>query len=244
MKLCIVQTRPHRGQLEENLNAHLLWVAKAAALGAEVVVFPELSLTGYEPEMAERLALEEDSSFFEPLAKQAELHRLSIAAGLPLQTTNGLCIATLCFHPGGFREVYTKQSLHPDEKAFFVEHSSHNGLFFDKERFALAICYEISRPEHIQKAMKHAPLMYVASVAKTAKGVEQASERLSEIAEKHSLYTMMSNSVGMCEDGLCAGGSAIWDREGKLLAALNAEAEGCLLLDSKTGDVLSLSAET
>ena len=73
MKLCIVQTRPHRGQLEENLNAHLLWVAKAAALGAEVVVFPELSLTGYEPEMAERLALEEDSSFFEPLAKQVEL---------------------------------------------------------------------------------------------------------------------------------------------------------------------------
>ena len=50
----------------------LLHVAPAHRMGAEVVVFPELSLTGYDlPGMAQA-ALQSDDAVFEPLRERAD----------------------------------------------------------------------------------------------------------------------------------------------------------------------------
>ncbi|MFP3681720.1 nitrilase-related carbon-nitrogen hydrolase, partial [Pseudomonas sp. SIMBA_041] len=52
MKLCAVQLASLKGDLQGNLERHLVCIEQAVALGAELVVFPELSLTGYEPTLA------------------------------------------------------------------------------------------------------------------------------------------------------------------------------------------------
>ncbi|CAI3802939.1 Glutamine-dependent NAD(+) synthetase [Pseudomonas sp. MM221] len=57
MKLCAVQLASLKGDLPGNLQRHLACIEQAAALGAELVVFPELSLTGYEPSLARQAAL-------------------------------------------------------------------------------------------------------------------------------------------------------------------------------------------
>jgi hypothetical protein len=54
--IAVAQTCPVRGDVETNLAQHLRLTALAASEGAQVVVFPELSLTGYEIGLAERLA--------------------------------------------------------------------------------------------------------------------------------------------------------------------------------------------
>ncbi|MFK7978556.1 MAG: hypothetical protein AB8G86_01120 [Saprospiraceae bacterium] len=52
-------------------------------------------------------------------------------------------------------------------------------------KIALAICYEISVPKHIAAATKNGAKIYLASVAKTQEGVQQAAERLSLIAKNY-----------------------------------------------------------
>jgi predicted amidohydrolase len=105
-------------------------------------------------------------------------------------------------------------------------------LLINKTPIALAICYEISIPQHAENAHKTGAQLYVASVAKTVKGVEKAWVALSEIASKYGMTVLMSNSVGMCEDGLCGGRSAAWNSKGELLGRLNDTDEGILILDT------------
>jgi predicted amidohydrolase len=83
--------------------------------------------------------------------------------------------------------------------------------------------------------------LYIASVAKTEKGVEKAMEQLRKIAANYGITVVMSNSVGLCEDGVCAGGSAAWNNKGTLLGKLNNKDEGLLLLDTFTENIQTFS---
>src|SRR5260370_40324079 len=47
MRIAIAQCAPALGAVKRNLEMHRDWIAKAKAGGAKLVVFPELSLTGY-----------------------------------------------------------------------------------------------------------------------------------------------------------------------------------------------------
>lgn len=47
VKIALAQSKPALGNVAANLAAHLAWVAEARQAGAQVIVFPELSLTGY-----------------------------------------------------------------------------------------------------------------------------------------------------------------------------------------------------
>ena len=52
--------------------------------GAELVIFPELSLTGYEPDLAAELAVAADGSALQPLRDAARSGNLTVAAGCPI----------------------------------------------------------------------------------------------------------------------------------------------------------------
>lgn len=46
-RLALVQINTHLGMVEQNLEKHLHWIEQARQDGADLVLFPELSLTGY-----------------------------------------------------------------------------------------------------------------------------------------------------------------------------------------------------
>ena len=52
MKICIAQTKPVKGNISSNIEAHIGFIERALTFGTEAIFFPELSLTGYEPELA------------------------------------------------------------------------------------------------------------------------------------------------------------------------------------------------
>lgn len=82
--LAAAQTAPIRGDVEANLRQHAHLVRAAAEQGAEILVFPELSLTGYELNLAAELAFAEDDARLAPLA--------AAWAHLPLKFT--YCMST------------------------------------------------------------------------------------------------------------------------------------------------------
>jgi predicted amidohydrolase len=232
MKIAVAQTKPVTGNIESNVKNHITLASLAASNGAEIIIFPELSLTGYEPSLAKELATSINDSRFDIFQKLSNEKQITIGVGVPTNAETGIHITMVLFQPNKPRQANSKMYLHEDEEPFFVSGENLPGLFINNTPMALAICYEISIPQHAENAHKTGAQLYVASVAKTVKGVEKAWAGLGEIAGKYGMTVLMSNSVGMCEDGLCGGRSAAWNSKGELLGYLNDTDEGILVLDT------------
>ncbi len=50
LRLALCQINPVVGDIEGNLQKILFYIDKAVAEQAEIIVFPELAMTGYNPE--------------------------------------------------------------------------------------------------------------------------------------------------------------------------------------------------
>ncbi len=74
LMVAAAQIAPVLGQIEENLKKHLDYIAKARSQKVDVVVFPELSLTGYEldEEDAVKIARQNNSKEVLTIAKASE----------------------------------------------------------------------------------------------------------------------------------------------------------------------------
>ena len=67
----------HPADLPRNLDDHLRLMRIAQARGVRLLVFPELSLTGYEPTAAAALAQPADTPLLQPLRQLAEQARMT-----------------------------------------------------------------------------------------------------------------------------------------------------------------------
>ncbi|WDY60412.1 carbon-nitrogen hydrolase family protein [Pseudomonas sp. PSKL.D1] len=231
MKLCAVQLASRQGDLQGNLTRHQQCIEQAAAHGAQLVVFPELSLTGYEPTLARQLALPAGSEWLHPLQGQCDRLAITAAVGLPLATARGIQIGMLILRPGQPRQVYAKQRLHADELPFFAPGDQPLVFSQDGLQVAPAICYESMFIEHAEHAKALGAQLYLVSVAKTAKGIREGYEHYPQVARTLAMPVLMANCVGPADTFVGAGGSTAWDDQGNLLATLGEHEEGMLLLD-------------
>jgi predicted amidohydrolase len=238
MRIAVVQTEPAACAIDRNAKAHETWIKKAANHGADMVFFPELSLLGYEPRAAARFALRADDIRLDIFQMLSQALRITIGLGLPTAGIDGLRISMLVLRPDASRIVYSKQHLHADELPYFVAGLGQVTLPAGSEVVAPAICYESLLPEHCAAAAALGATVYVASAAKSAKGLAQADAHYPVIARRHSVPVLLANCVGPCDGFEAAGGSAIWSADGALLARLPSTGEGALLLDTATGATL------
>ncbi|MCA9984627.1 MAG: carbon-nitrogen hydrolase family protein [Anaerolineales bacterium] len=242
MKIVLVQTAPTRGDIAANLADHVAHINRAVAAGADLVIFPELSLTGYEPALAADLAMSPADARLDAFQQLSQEHNLIIGVGLPTRGETGLHISLVLFQPDGLRRAYHKRYLHADEEPFFISGPNFPTLTVAGMNVGLAICYELSIPEHALSAHEGGAALYLASVAKTAAGMDNAGQRLSEIARQYGIPALISNSVGPSDNFIGAGRSAIWDSDGRLSQALPADRPGMLVYDSETGRTEALVA--
>ena len=218
--------------MEGNVPGHLAFVDSAASAGAQLIVFSELSLTGYEPGLAADLARHPHDGCFAPLAASASELGVVLVVGVPTPGRLRPRISSLRFAPHEEASLYSKQYLHADEEEFFEPGPPADGIIYCDPKVALAICYELSVAEHARRAFQSGASTYVASVAKTRRGVEDASLRLSQVARQHQQLVLMANCLGKLDNVECTGLSAVWNRDGKQIAHLDAEQEGILIVDT------------
>jgi predicted amidohydrolase len=234
MKICIAQSRSVIGDIEANLSGHLEMTSLAASAHADMIVFPELSLTGYEPEVAVARAIKPDDLRLQKLQNASDQHQISIGAGIPIQGPSGVSIEMLIFQPNAATERYVKSYLHEDELPFFTSGQSTTKALGGHQEVALAICYEIAIPQHARAAAESGARYYLASVAKTVNGVEKASARLAEIASTYQMTVLMANCVGECEGQQAGGKSGVWRPDGSSIARLDELREGLIIFDTDT----------
>ncbi|MEZ4558647.1 MAG: carbon-nitrogen hydrolase family protein [Caldilineaceae bacterium] len=234
MNLAVAQTQPRRGDIAHNIADHMRFVQAAVAQHADLLIFPELSLTGYEPTLARALATTPDDPRLAPFQMCSDADLIVIGVGLPLVLGAGVGIGMVLFRPGQSRVVYAKHHLHPDELPFFVPGANVPVLPVGAGNVGLAICYELSIPAHAATAVEQGAACYVAGVAKSAAGVTGAHRRLGEIARTYAMPVLMANCVGPSGDFVSTGGSAAWDAAGARVGLLDAGMQGIVSYDTST----------
>lgn len=232
MKLCVAQINPVKGNIEENIGRHKEFISMAIEQGADLIMFPELSITGYEPELAARLATQVDDTRFDDFQAISDENNISIGFGLPVKNDNGVSISMAIFEPGKTRKTYSKKYLHTSEDLFFVSGEHFTGLLGTAENIAPAICYELSVPQHAAEASQKGASLYIASVVEDIEGVERALNKLAAIAARYSMTVLMSNCTGITGAYDCGGKSSAWNNKGELKGQLSPDEEGILVYDT------------
>jgi predicted amidohydrolase len=241
MKLCAVQYACVTGEFERNVERHVEFVELAASHDAELILFPELSLTGYEPKLAKSLATHVEDPRLDVFQRLSNAHDIVIAAGLPLVTSRKPQIGMVVFQPNTGRQAYAKQRLHDDELPYFSPGNRPMLIETREHRLALAICYESLQPDHVATAASLGADVYLASVAKLALGMDEAYAYYATFAREHAMTILMANCVGPCDGDAGGGRSAAWNDRGTYVAALDGTQEAILMLDTAKLDTRVLA---
>lgn len=247
--LAAAQTVPKRGDVEANLEGHLRLIHAAAEGQARVLVFPELSLTGYELDLAEALAFSESDPRLAPLLDLASSYKMTLIVGAPVRIGPRLHIGAFILSPDRSADLYTKHCLGafpldaspdgivpPAEATVFHPGDRNPLLRFDGNTAAVAVCADIGRPSHPKEAADRGARNYLASMFVIPADLEQDTARLREHAVRHSMAVVFANFGGPT-GGLPSGGcSAIVSHKGELLAQLPATGAGvAIAIEDETG---------
>jgi len=234
MKISVAQIKPINGDIAANISNHLNLINLAASSGAELIVFPELSLTGYVPEIAKDSAIEINDSRLSDFQKASDEHKIIVAVGAPTNSVNDIYISLILFSPNKQPEVYSKQYLYGHEHDYFKAGTTAVILEKKEVKIAPAICYELSVPEHSKQAHLAGAHVYMCSVAKTINDMEKTDRVLPNIAKNYNMVVLMSNCVGSSDAYNWVGYSSIWNKNGKLMDRLDTQLEGLILYDLLT----------
>ncbi len=234
MRIAAAQIQTIPQNTAANIRNHIRMIEAAAKQGVSLLLFPEMSLTGYELEMAETLAFEQNDPRLADLVGLAVRYKMLIIAGAPIRIGSRLYIGSFIFSPEGEVSIYTKQYLHGGEEKFFAASFEHDPLvILGEEKIALAICADITNPLHPEAASKRKATLYAAGIFySTPTGIEEAYKQLSHYARKYKMGVLIANYAGVCYQIPSRGKSAYWDKEGKLIGELNNSEEALLVVNN------------
>ncbi|MCA9666418.1 MAG: carbon-nitrogen hydrolase family protein [Myxococcales bacterium] len=234
LALAVAQTVPVAGDVAANLEAHVALASMAADEGAELVLFAELSLTGYELERAAELAFFPDDARLHALRQLARARALTIVAGAPLRVDGALAIAALAFAPDGSTAIYTKRHLGafaaadnpggpvPPAEASVFSAGRRDPLLplAGGAMAALAICADVGRAEHGSAAAARGASVYLASMFVIPSDLARDRARLRQRSREHEMVVAFANYGGPSGGLPAAGCSAIYSERGELLGEL------------------------
>ncbi|WP_273826297.1 carbon-nitrogen hydrolase family protein [Pseudomonas asplenii] len=209
------------GDLQGNLQRHLRFMQQAAERGVQLLVFPELSLTGYEPSLAAALAITPDAEVLQPLSDLARELRLVTVVGLPIRRSPAapLLIGALTFNVEGSRQLYSKQHLHEGEEQVFSPGAGGAALALGADTVALSVCADFSHASHALQAARSGANLYASGVLISENGYPADSALLQGYAREYDMAVLMANHGGTTGGWAAAGRSAIWAAGGRRVAA-------------------------
>ncbi len=203
-----------------NALAH---AATVRAAGTRVVVFPELSLTGYELDAPTITAA--DPRVVPIVEACAETGSWALV-GAPVPGEAGRShIATIGVSGRGALVLYRKIWLGTVEAERFTPGGDPAVLDVDGWRLGLAICKDTGIPQHAADTAALGIDVYVAGVLESAEDAVRQDERARRVATGHQVWVAVASFAGSTGGGYsqAAGRSAIWGPDGVLVAQAGPE---------------------
>lgn len=228
-----------KGDFKTNLEIHHEAVELAAEHGADIVLFPELSLTGYELALAEECQVYSDSWIVQELSSIATENSVAVIAGAPLGNGDSKpSIGAIISFPDGSTEFYRKQYLFTGEGEFCSEGDDNFVFTWNGYRIALAICADFANPKHSADAKAAEADLYLTGALLPENSFERDSGILKGIALEHGFPVLLSNHISQTGGWKGGGRSSVWNSSGELVTAGSSQEAG-IVLCSINGDSIS-----
>lgn len=152
--IAAAQSSSIAGDLAGNIARHQRFMQIAAEHGVQLLVFPELSLTGYERGLAAQLALAPEDVVLQPLRDFAQEVGVTTVVGMPIRLSDAapVLIGALVLGADGSLGVYSKQHLHAGEEVAFAPGYGGKTLLVGADTVALAVCADFTHASHAAAA--------------------------------------------------------------------------------------------
>jgi predicted amidohydrolase len=245
LRIAIAQVEPVLGNLKANLALHLRLAREAKSRGASLLVFPELSLTGYQlqdlvAEVAVRL---DDPSPLQPLL--AASRRIGLMIGLVEETSGHRYHNSALYLEGGrirhiHRKVYLPTYGMFDEGRYFAAGDRLEAFQASCGRMGMMICEDFWHlSSALVMAQDGADYLFVQSNSPTEgidaerglRSLETWKDLVKVTAQLQTSFIVWVNRVGF-EDGVnFAGGSCVYDPFGRPVAEAKLLEEDLLVCD-------------
>jgi predicted amidohydrolase len=221
IRIAAAQAPSVAGDIAANIATHLRFIAAPQAEGVQLLLFPELSLCGYELPLLRDCALSTEDARLAPLRAAAVAAGMTVIAGAPIIDAGAAqpCIASIRFAADGSISIYRKQYLHSGEEVY--AQPGPIGAHVDTlhgMRYAEAICADITHTEHARAAADADVALYIAGVLISEGGYAADTALLRGYAEEHRMGVLMANHATPSGGYATAGKSAFWAPDGALLA--------------------------
>ena len=199
----------------DNLDKTSACVRQAAAAGAEVICFPEMSLTGYSnhPDMALQ-AEPVPGPLIDTLAALAQKEEMLILAGLAEKGENGCVHAShVAVAPGGLLGVYRKLHIAPPEQVMYTPGKEIPVFTYEGMTFGIQLCYDAHFPElSTRMAIQGAEVIFVPHASPRGRAIEKHRSWMRHLparAYDNSLFVIACNQTGDNAKGLRFPGNAV-----------------------------------
>lgn len=202
MRLALYQMMSADRSIAETTSLLDQACAEAAQGGADLIIFPEMALTGYNigAERIRQLAEPRDGLMVQSLIDMARRHGIGILCGFPeLENERVFNAAVLIDGGGKVLSVCRKAHLFGDvdRAAFSAADSLCPLVKFGDWSVGLAICYDVEFPELVRAYALGGADAVLVPTANMQPYVGVATRVVPARAEENEIYVAYANRVGV-----------------------------------------------
>jgi predicted amidohydrolase len=218
LTIAAAQPRCEPRDLAGNVLEHAEAVREAQA---RVVIFPELSLTGYELEADPVSAADRT---LQPIVDACAERGAVAFVGAPIEEDGRRFIAALRVDATGVTVAYRKSHLDGGEPDRFSPGDGATVIDVDGWRLGMGICKDTGVAEHTTATAELGIDVYVAGLVHAREELAKQDARGLRVADACRSYVAFASAAGPTGGGYdaTAGESTIWSPDGSVIARASA----------------------
>ncbi|MFQ5975036.1 MAG: NAD+ synthase [Candidatus Hydrothermarchaeales archaeon] len=237
-KIAIAQTNPTVGDLEGNIDKIISYIERAKKQGAEVVVFPELAITGYPPKdlLLKPSFVKQNKERLKEIVKNSE--GIDIIVGFVDEEKGELYNAAAVVSDGDLIGVQHKICLPNydvfDEKRYFQPGAESHIFELSAMKLGVNICEDIwvdDGPTERQAKKGAEVIVNISASPFHAGKIRDKEELLARRARENGVMVVYNNLVGGQDDLVFDGRSCIFNKKGEIIAQSKAFEEDLSICD-------------
>ena len=237
MKVAVAQIACSLGDPEANLSKVRDFSRRAKDVSAELIVFPEMTDTGYSMSVIQKHANHWKTGFVASLQEIARQLSIAIVSGVSERDGSTIYNSqVLIDSQGNIAAKYRKTHLYAvapvEEQTCFAAGDCFENFELGGVHFGFSICYDLRFPEMYRKLVTQQDVgAFLISSAWPFPRVEHFRTLVMARAIENQSYVVASNRVGKDDDLWFCGSSAVIDPRGVVIAAASADREELIQAD-------------
>ena len=246
MKVAVAQISCSLGDPESNLSKVRDFSRRAKGAGADLIVFPEMTDTGYSMPVIQKHANDWKTGFVPGLQQIAREHSIAIVVGVSERDESSIYNSQVLVDANGeivakYRKTHLYAVAPVEEQTCFAPGDTFASFALGDLRFGFSICYDLRFPEMYRKlATEQNVSAFFISSAWPFPRDEHFRVLAHARAIENQAYVIASNRVGKDDGSWFCGNSAIIDPRGIIVAAASPDREELIHADVSQELVLAV----